>query len=431
MIKMAGERLKRYFWFAYFALIVCWGLNFYSSIVSHYRQGTLFVHTENNTLIVSDFVLWYNAGVLAAQTKLHPQDIYDAEIQYAGLQKLVSPQTLDQVQYVQYPPHFFALMRPFALLNLENAWIVYSLLALPLIVAASILLVRRLPASVFTRTFFVVATLTSFPTSYAFEIGQTTLFQFPALVAYWLLLRADNFFLAGLVSVFLTVKLQYAPCVILIGIILGRLRFLLGLLVSASIFFLYTLLTVGWNNIAGYPHALLYGETSAQVGGVMSGIMQNFRGELFLLKIDEHIIHLLAAGLFAAGTIFVVLMWLVYYPRLAKKISYKSFDACASITTVVMLICSPHTHFQDYMAIAIPAALLYPYMKLGISADLKITFLRILIWGFPIISWLSIIFMTPIVTIRVQPYFAWALVVLLLGAWKGLQVLKNSQLNLE
>ena len=420
-----SERLQRNGWFAYFALTLFWGISAYAQIISYFRQGTLFLHYENKSLIVNDFVLWYNAALLAARAGSERLNVYDPAVQFVSLKALVLPHVLDVVRIVDYPPHFFALVRPLAPLGLGNSWIVWCLLALVPIVMALVQLSKHLQATLFTRVFFVVASLAAYPTWYAFELGQTTLFQFPALVAYWLLLRADRLFLAGLAAGLLTVKLQYAPCVVVVGLLLGRLRFLWGLLSCACALGAYTIYVVGWNNVIVYPKALLFAETSDQVAGVCAEVMQNFRGQFLALNLSGQIVHHLSAALFGIGILAVFLIWLLLHPRLSKAIGLRSFDICVSITTFVMLVCSPHTHFQDYMAIAIPVAFLYPLLKESAAKDRKLTALRVLLWGFPFFSWLSVVFLVPIVRLHIQPYFVWALGVIIIGSVKGLESLKS------
>jgi hypothetical protein len=99
-----------------------------------------------------------------------------------------------------------------------------------------------------------------------------------------LLLRSESHFLAGLLTGFIVIKLQYAPLIVLVGLILGRLKFLYGLIISSSIFLLATLYVVGWDNIISYPSSLLYGESLQTTGAV---IMQNFRGQALLLLITS------------------------------------------------------------------------------------------------------------------------------------------------
>jgi hypothetical protein len=420
--KFSRESLFRNLWFAYLALMLCWGIAFYADIVKQYQLGHTFLRMENGSLIILDFVLWYGAAIIAKRADSGPVNVYDLDLQFRNLQEIIKPYVTGEGQPVQYPPHFFAMIKPMANLGMGPAYITWCLLALPLIVVALFQLSKVLKNAKFSRAFFIIAGLTSYPTCYAFSIGQTTLFQFPALAAFWLLLRHDKFFVAGIIASLLTVKLQYAPFVILAGLIVGRLRFLWGLLLGGTVLLIFSISSIGLQNVLIYPKALLEAETNHWVG---APVMQNFRGEILMFYGDTHFVHQLSTGLFIASIIGVGFLWWKIYPMLLKAAGERAFGLSVLLTTGVMLICNPHTHFQDYMAISIPVALTYSALKDVTAKEIKLRMLRILLWSFPLSSWLVIYFYAWLVLFKIQPYFVWALFVLIISTMVCLDYLRE------
>jgi Glycosyltransferase family 87 len=431
MTILAGARTRRNLWFAYLALILCWGLSTYSQLFQYFQNGTLFGPVINGSLVVNDFVLWYNASLMASQCAVSPIDIYNPDLQQQGIIALMQPLKPDSIWYLQYPPQFFALVKPMAGLGLANAWLVWCGISLVLILLGLWFLTEEMRQDKFARAFLILATLCSHPTWFAFENGQTTLFHFPVLICYWLLLRSKKYFLAGLVSFIFLIKLQYLPFLLPIGFVLGRLKYLSGFMISASLLFLYTLSVVGWNNIISYPKALGFIETHGN--GVASPIMQNFKGQLLIFMGDSHTLHLITAAIYGVGVILVLAIWLWLLPRLVRAAERRAFEIAASLSTLIMLICSPHTHMQDYMTVAIAAAFLYPLMKTADPSNRTMGLVKWLFYIFPAYSWVTVLLFVVCVRLRFQPYFLWDVILLLvlsLEVSKRLQAKRQIEENL-
>lgn len=408
------QRIISNFWFAYLAVLACWGANYYAQMVRFLMSNTLFAFMANNNLVVSDFACQYNGAVLAQRYAVAPIDIYDPVIQHAGILKLVSPLKPDPGWYLQYPPQFFALIKPLAILKLDQAYVLWCGLALVLIVWSTYRLSEQFKGK-FSRSFLVIATLTAYPACFAFANGNTTLYHFPALIWYWLFLRKRNHVAAGLVSAVFLIKLQFLPFLIPIGMIVGGWRYLAAFAIPSLLFMLYTVWTVGLHNVTNYPHALEYLETHAS--SVAAPIMQNIRGELLMFLPPGQEIKMFLLIVYALGVAGVVAMWKWLVPRLASKTDYnRAFNVTAAVTILITLVFSPHTHIQDYIALAIVAAFTYDrpgkYMKA----------VRTLLLIFPAYSWLTIFLFVVMVLLRLQPYFAWTCA---LGAALTLSILND------
>ncbi|MBX9771341.1 MAG: hypothetical protein K2X29_08210, partial [Candidatus Obscuribacterales bacterium] len=72
-------------------------------------------------------------------------------------------------------------------LGIENAWLVWCGLAFLLILLALWQLSKLAGQSKFARAFVLISFFASFPTWMAFNQGQTALYLFPAIVAFYFL----------------------------------------------------------------------------------------------------------------------------------------------------------------------------------------------------------------------------------------------------
>jgi hypothetical protein len=407
---IAASKLKRYAWCGFYSLIVFWGLNAYVLLSQYFRNNQLFEDPKNSA--ITDFVSWYNAALVAAAAQKAQVFIYDPAVQLESMKHMLSPFVPKDDYYLDYPPPFFALVRPLAGLGMENAWVLWCLIATIPIGIALWFLSKKFSGR-FSRAFFITGTLASYPCWYAFFEGQTTLYQFPAHAAFWLLIQAENYFLAGILSGFIAIKLQYAPLILLVGLIRGRLKYLYGLLVGGSTLTFLSAVVVGWHNIISYPKSILYGESLLNTGAV---VMQNFRGELLLLVGgDTKFVHQSALLVYAASLAAVGYVWLVVFPRLKKLTDKQGYDACVAFTVACMLTTSLHTHIPDYLFAATLAAFIYPLADQDMTKKLGL-WVKILVLGFPVYSWAATMTMVCFVMLKVQPFFLWAAILLLLSA---------------
>lgn len=414
---MISERIRKNLWFAYLSILLCWAGNAYFEILRYLREGVLFARLINGRPYINDFVNHYNAANQASEClRGHAVDIYDPFAQNLAIAALTAPVVPELNFFFQYPPQFFALVAPLAGLGLAKAWIVWSVLALVLICAALWHLSADFASRTFSRAFVFVAFFASFPAWLSFELGQTSLYQFAFLAAFWLLLKRERYFVAGLESALLLVKLQYVPVIVSTGLLIGRFRFLLGSLLSTSVLGVLTVIVVGLKNVWSYPNALLHGETSKNVSGVSAFEMQNIRGELILLLGQEdRLVHTAALAFLGAGILLLCALWFWGYPQLQKLAGRSknfAFDVCASITTISMLIVSPHTHTQDYLCIAISCVFLFQSFDLWNAQSRRMKMLRALIVSFPFLSWIFFIGKFLFKLICIQPFFFWAIGVL-------------------
>lgn len=427
---MDSARIRKNLWFAYFCMLLCWAVNVYVEIFRYLNEGTLFARLINGRPYTNDFVNHYNAANMASEClKGHHVDIYDPVVQSLAVAALTAPVVPELSFYFQYPPQFFALALPMAGLGLVKAWFLWSAVALVLVSSSLWFISKEFADAKFSRAFLFVGFFASFPSWLSFELGQTSLYQVPFLIAFWLLLSEKRYFSAGLESALLLVKLQYVPVIVALGVMIGRLRYSAGLLLSSASLAGLTIFVVGMQNVLSYPKALLHGETSANVSGVAAIEMQNLRGELILLLgREDRFVHIAALAFFAAAVLLVCSLWFWGYPALQRikgRAENFAFEICAALSTIAMLLASPHTHTQDYVCVVISCVFLFHAFDLWNAQSKRMKFLRFLILSFPFLSWVFFIGKFLFKLICIQPFFLWALAVLILSLLE-LQVLLRS-----
>lgn len=408
------DRVKNNLWFAYFSVLVTWTFMAFREIGLYLAKGTLFARVLDGKPYINDTVHWYNAALLARQCLSGKINLYDPLIQDRSVRSITAPVVPEGLLYLQYPPQFFTLMLPFSYFPITAAYFVWCGLALVLICISLRYLLKETILPGFARWFAFVGIMSCFPAWLSFELGQTSLYQLPATICFWLLLRRQHFFAAGLLTALLTVKIQYLPVLGLAGLILGKGRYLAGALLSTTLLVCATYALVGWENMVAWPQALKFGETDPRVVGVGAESMQNFRGTLVLLMGgDIPLVHVLSMVAFAASILALALMWWRGYPALRNKLAENAFGVCVTVSILVSLSFSPHTHYQEYFSAAAALVFLYP-ATLHLNKTFWSKTLKVLVIGFPVWSWIFYLLRPLFTAMYVQPYFLWSVSVLVL-----------------
>jgi Flp pilus assembly protein TadB len=301
--------------------------------------------------------------------------------------------------------------------------------------------------SKFTLTFIIFATVAAFPTWLSIELGQTSLLLVPGLVAFWLLCQKRRYFYAGLVSGVVMIKLQYLPPVFLIGFLIGGWPYLGGFTTIGIVLLGLSVLMLGVDNVMHFPQALLMGEKGKGFSGVAADQMQNLRGTLTLiLGNDNAMVPIISIAVFALALAVLAFLWwrasktwwredkisaseskgLKSSSSETNSISFvnqspkaSQFRVLASISMLTMLVVSPHCHTQDYLALVIPGiwlwfeiARLESLGKIGKGTS----FLKGMILFFPLLGWPFYILRFFFQLAKIQPFFIWAVIVIILSS---------------
>lgn len=329
---------------------------------------------------------------------------------------------------------------PLSLMSLKVALGTFEILgALGIIFSVYSLLATTLKGK-FERIFTYVAVFASYPAWLCFRLGQIGLVIFPAMMWYWIALDKKYWFRAGMLGGFCMLKLQYAPILFITGCLLGGVRFAGGFILMGIIYLLTSIGVLGLDNVLRYPEALKLGEYSGGIiAGVSPDVQQNLRGQLVVLMGgDGPLVHPIVAAAWGIATLFIAWLWWRFRKTsdtMPADDRRRRFMILASVTMLLQLVTSPHTHRQDYLFVTLPAIwLMYcvvgsypigePAMP-GIRNKNLVLSIRYMLLGFPILSW--IFFTAPNVcqTIHerfaitipqppIQPFFLWAVVLLIL-----------------
>jgi hypothetical protein len=336
--------------------------------------------------IQSDFLNSYCAALLGRDARRQGLNIYDIDTQVRVQKTILAPEPypFEKPFYFQYPPTIFVAAVPLANLPMGQAWVLYWIMGLALSAASLWLLLSSVKASKAECWLATLGLFSSYPILESCRMGQPAFCLLPVLTAIWLLLTARNFFFAGLATALFTFKIQYLIPVVVAGLALGKLRYLLGCSLGFIVIFTLCVMQLGWANVMNFPQALRM-ETSSSIVGVQAWAMQNFRGQLFMLRgrIPEDLLsHILVLVFFAVIVVTVGIMW-----WRGRNKSESDLRIYASITTILMLLASPHTHAHDYVIAIIPFIWLWKASKDAYpgwqSSSLKWLFLM-----FPLISWI-------------------------------------------
>jgi hypothetical protein len=405
---------QRLIWFAYLAALFLWSICSYFELGKYLATNFLFARVINGRPYVLDFVNVYNAAILAKECLSHPINIYDPLIQSQSVQQLIAPVKPELPFYLQYPPYFFSLMLPLSLMSMSFAWVFWFLLGAFLLFITVKNNLQNTNYSNVKKAFIYAGAFCAFPTWLSFELGQTSLLLLPLFSAYWLLLKNNKPFKAGLISSLMAIKLQYTPFILVIGIILGRLNFALGFALGLALLIILALVTVGPANVLAYPNALISGETGTKIIGVSPEDMQNLRGVISLIMGgDSPIGHYASIAFLAISIIVAGIIWLKNYQLV--KTDNKLFEALAACTTLLLLVSSPHTHIQDYLLTLLPCLWLYNlFSNQKNKQNTVINIATILIVFYPFLSWVFYIFKDQIQLFYIQPFFVWALVLIMI-----------------
>lgn len=401
------QRIVNLLWFAYFAVLLCWGVNAYMEFDRIFSSGLMFAFYADGKPYVSDFANHYNAAMLAVQCFTDKSiDIYSLAMQSRSLESIISPVKPEQPFYMQYPPWFFVLISGLANLNLNNAWWCWNIIGMIGLLIGFFIAGKSRLKTPFAWAVALVALLSSYPCWASFRMGQTSLWLYPSLALFFWCLERKRSYLAGLAMAAALVKLQYSPFVIGVGILLGRLKFIAGVTSMLALLSLLAVWGVGLDNVMRFPQALIGHELGgglkdSGVSGVAPHMMQNLRGEIFLF--DPGFSNIAMQIGLIAGLCLTIYVWL----------KSKNFDYSAALTILLMLAFGPHTHTQDYVIACLALLYLWPLCSdkthpAYIAGKSRIV-MKILLLGFPALSWIFSLFHPVFAQFLIQPYLLWAI----------------------
>jgi riboflavin transporter FmnP len=247
----------------------------------------------------------------------------------------------------------------------------------------------------------LILVLASYPVWLVLTTSPILLAVPAILAAFWILTRNRQYFLAGLLTGLCLFQIEYLPFLAISGLILGRLRYLAGISSALIALFSAAQFIPDLKNALSIP-ALLSAPAVSMAPA--PNLMQNFSG-LLLLLLGEGSPHSQMASL----TLYIVIIVAVtelWWRMHNFPLSQNKFLKKSSITILMMLIASPHTYIQNYVAV-IPVAI-WLWQATANDTRNNAKTIRITIAAFPILSWVFFAAQSVFLFLRLPPFFLWA-----------------------
>jgi hypothetical protein len=404
---------RKKLWFAYFVALICWSCSAYFLISSWASEGTLFARTHDGKPYVLDYLLFYEDEYLAIHAKSDHINIYDQDVQAAGIAKLMAPVVPTTKFYSHYPPLLFVFSIPFGFLPMLWSYVAWNLVGMVAMLLSTLPFAYRRFGKTFPFFMTIAAVITSFPVWNCFELGQSSFFLVGGIALFFALLKRQKYFLAGLSTLCLLIKVQYLPVLVLIGLTLGRVKFVLGGIASALLAVAICVLTLGWDNCVEWPRVVLHGETdSSNIGLIAPAMMQNVRGILNLMIGDDtSMVRMISAGLCIITIFLIGYLWTAPYKKLQHTTKY-AFEVVSAVSMMIVLLFSVHTHAHDYCVFVCSCVWLY-VAALDLAPSKAVSYLKFFLVGFPIFGWLLFV-AQPIIQhiLKLQPLAVYLAIVL-------------------
>jgi hypothetical protein len=408
-------------WFAYFVFLSTWALLSYCSFAKIWTSGELFAQSDQpNSVQVSDFTTFYAAGEMAKEAVSGHSDLYNPEKLRAKINQLIAPLHMPDHLAMQYPPPYLLFLSTLSSLPLKYSWIVWSVISAIALTLGIALFAFPAGAGRYEKVIAIAYGLAWFPTFWCCWLGQNSQIVLFCLAGILYLLRQEKYLAAGLATSVGIFKIQYLPLVVVTGLVLGRWRYLTGVLCGYASLSILSVAVFGWANVRAFFNAVLGQE--GNTAGTVAHMMDSVRGVLAMYCskfLGDNVILCLSAIVLIIGMVATAWLWFSAYPRLIKR-ELPAFEICSSFTVITMLVTSLHCHTQDYVllllagiSIFVANRRMYVFDKF---AGLKLAINVLLFAILPLLSWLYAIKFLFMICYLVKPLLLAAVLLLIMEA---------------
>ena len=256
------------------------------------------------------------------------------------------------VLYFFNPSFFAGLMSPLSFLSLQQAYQLWTIGSLALLVFNCWLIVRLAgDLSTVAKTLIILGYLTLYPLTFGLRLGQFSLILQASWAGGALLLNAGRDRLAGLSLAALLIKPELALPVLLF-LAMKRAWGAIATVGAAALAAVgASIALIGVPAALGYPRFVL-GSTTAAGNGVAPPLMINWSGLIAATDgSGPSLARPLAAAMLSLATIGAVVVVL----RLPSQRRSLPYALQWFAMTMAALLCDPHLYLQDTV-IAVPAA---------------------------------------------------------------------------
>ena len=306
--------------------------------VGLYRAGTWIVHSTGRP-IYTDFAVWWMGGKQALHG--YAATLYDP-VEYARIQTaLFPPGEAFYLNWPSYPPTFFLVLAPLALLPYAAALITWNAVTLLGCVVIVYLIVRRRAA--------IALTLAAPLTAWNFIAAQNG-FLTASLLGGSLLFLERRPALAGVFIGCLTYKPQYGILFPVALVAARQWRAIASAAITTALLAGASIAAFGAGAWAAFPRGFVVqaGMSLQAAAGSNWGYLQTMYGLVRHLHGGTGLAWL-AQGVTTAG--LAVIVWLVWRSRVCYALKAAALAAAA-------LLATPYAFAYDMAAIAVPAAFL-------------------------------------------------------------------------
>ena len=306
--------------------------------VGLYRAGTWIVHSSGRP-IYTDFAVWWMGGKQALHG--YAATLYDP-VEYARIQTaLFRPGEAFYLNWPSYPPTFFLVLAPLALLPYAAALITWDAVTLVGCVVMVYLIVRRRAA--------IALTLAAPFTAWNFIAAQNG-FLTASLLGGSLLFLQRRPGLAGVFIGCLTYKPQYGILFPVALVAARQWRAIASAAITTALLAGASIAAFGAGAWAAFPRGFVVqaGMSLQAAAGSNWGYLQTMYGLVRHLHGGTGLAWL-AQGVTTAG--LAVIVWLVWRSRVCYALKAAALAAAA-------LLATPYAFAYDMAAIVIPAAFL-------------------------------------------------------------------------
>jgi hypothetical protein len=353
-----SEDNRRRLRFAYLSALFVWTVLVFGQLFVWIHDNEMFAYTEKNHPYLVDFPVYCAAGKLAVMAMHAPTNIYDIHLQDQVLRSIIAPVVPEKPWVIQSPPPVFLFLSPLTLTSMPIAWAIFCLIGNSLFFLA---LYQLIKSDISSRKDFGLIALficASFPFWVCTRLGQLALYTVPSTILFWSLIRNKKDLGAGISVALLLMKFQYLPFIGAAGVVLGRSRFVIGAVVACSLILATCGFLLGWQNITGYPSAMVPAEFATNLyTGINPADQQNLRALLVRVTGSESPFN---SKLCIVVCLVSAMALLIAWWKSLKNIEFdKRFKFLCILTIVCSLVFSPHAHTQDYLLLSVPAVWLW------------------------------------------------------------------------
>lgn len=321
-------------------------------LIAGFILALIFVSFPDTSKSLIDFSHYYCAAVLVREG--HGHSLYDLQTQAACL-GMLGPVTV----FYNHPPFEALLYIPLSYLGFRTAYVTWTLIAVTLLVLASLIIERDMHVSgALTRLSRIpidyglvfIIFLTFAPTTTCLLLGQDSTLMLLVYTITFILLKRGHHFLAGCVLACGLFKFNLVLPFTVILLLRRQWALLKGLTLIGGLLVVLSVVISGWRVLISYPKFLFFDSLYQQIGGFAPDFMPNVRGISFLLS-GRHLHGPVLAGFVAITSLLI--LWIA-----ARSWRDVELDLSFAAAVLATILASYHIYDYDLMLILLPACII-------------------------------------------------------------------------